>query len=155
MGIRVRAACVAVDGEGRVLLVRHRKRGQEYWLLPGGGVEVGETMVDAARRELVEETGLDAEVGRLLLVAESIDPRDGRHILHVSFAARVHSGTLQPGYDERLVDAAWVPVDRLGDLPLFPAIATELAACHAEGFAGPVRYLGNVWRELPADPDVE
>ena len=155
MGIRIRAACVAVDGEGRVLLVQHRKLGREYWLLPGGGVEEGETMVQAARRELFEETGLEGEVGRVVLICESIDPRDGRHIIHVAFAATVRSGTLQPGRDGRLVDAAWLPVGRLGDLPLFPAIGGDLLACHAEGFAGPVRYLGNVWRDLPASPGVD
>jgi 8-oxo-dGTP diphosphatase len=148
-GIRIRVACAAVDGEGRMLLVRHRKAGREYWLLPGGGVERGETLLDAARRELAEETGLDVEVGRLLLMCESIEEQGGRHIIHVTFAATVRSGALTPGRDERLVDAAWLPVDRLGDLPLFPAIAAELLACAAEDFVGPVRYLGNVWRDVP------
>jgi ADP-ribose pyrophosphatase YjhB (NUDIX family) len=156
VGIRIRAACVAVDGEGRVLLVQHRKHGQEYWLLPGGGVEAGETMVQAARRELFEETGLEGDVGRPVVICESIDALDGRHIVHVAFVATVRAGALRPGYDGRLVDAAWMPVARLGELPLFPAIGGDLLACHAEGFAGPVRYLGNVWRDLPApQPDVD
>ena len=152
--IRIRVACAAVDGEGRVLLVQHRKEGREYWLLPGGGVEPGETLLDAARRELAEETGLAGEVGRMVLVCESIDPRAGRHIVHVAFAASVAPGALRPGHDGRLVDAAWLPVDDLATLPLFPAIGEELLACHAEGFNGPVRYLGNVWRDLPA-PDLD
>jgi hypothetical protein len=46
-------------------------------------------------------------------------------------------------------------MERLVELPLFPAIGGELLACHAEGFSGPVRYLGNVWRDLPAPPDVD
>lgn len=154
VGIRIRAACVAVDGEGRVLLVQHRKGGLDYWLLPGGGVEEGETMVEAARRELFEETGLEGDVGRTLLICESIDPRDRRHIVHVAFLASLRGGTLRPGLDGRLVDAAWVPLSRLGELSLFPAVAGDLLACHAEGFAGPVRYLGNVWRDQAAAPDV-
>jgi len=149
VGIRIRVACVALDDEGRVLLVQHRKEGREYWLLPGGGVEAGETLLEAAHRELLEETGLDGEVGRLVLVCESIDEGAGRHILHVAFVATVRPGPLRPGYDGRLVDAAWLPVEDLAALPLFPAVGAELLACHAEGFAGPVRYLGNVWRELP------
>jgi ADP-ribose pyrophosphatase YjhB (NUDIX family) len=154
VGIRIRAACVAVDGEGRVLLVQHRKHGQEYWLLPGGGVEVGETMVQAARRELFEETGLAGDVGRPLMICESIGVHDERHIVHVAFLATVSAGAIRPGFDGRLVGAAWMPLARLGELPLFPAIGGDLLACHAEGFAGPVRYLGNVWRDLPA-PDID
>jgi ADP-ribose pyrophosphatase YjhB (NUDIX family) len=154
VGIRIRAACLAVDGQGRVLLVQHRKQGVEYWLLPGGGVEPGETMLQAARRELFEETGLDGDIGRPLVICESIDARDGRHIVHVTFAATVRSGTLRPGHDGRLVDAAWMPVAQLGEVALFPAIGDDLLACHAEGFAGPTRYLGNVWRDLPV-PDLD
>jgi 8-oxo-dGTP diphosphatase len=153
-GIRIRAACVALDGEGRVLLVQHRKEGREYWLLPGGGVEQGETLLDAARRELFEETGLEGEVGRLLLVCESIDPGSGRHILHVAFAATVRPGPLHPGYDGRLVDAAWLPSRRLGELPLFPAIGAELLSALDDHLRGPARYLGNVWRDLPGPDDV-
>jgi ADP-ribose pyrophosphatase YjhB (NUDIX family) len=155
VGIRIRAACVAVDGAGRLLLVQHRKDGLDYWLLPGGGVEEGETIVEAARRELFEETGLEGDVGRPLLLCESIDPREGRHIVHVAFLAAVRRGTLTPGLDGRLVDAAWLPLARLGELRLFPAVGGDLLAMHAEGFAGPVRYLGNVWRDLPEAPGVD
>ena len=43
----------------RILLCRHEKPGKEYWLLPGGGVNSGESLVDALRRELSEEVGID------------------------------------------------------------------------------------------------
>jgi len=54
--IRIRAG-VLIWRDGEVLLVRHEKGGRSYWLVPGGGVDPGETMVVAAARELIEETG--------------------------------------------------------------------------------------------------
>ena len=147
-GIRLRASILAVR-DGEVLLVRHAKAGRDYWLLPGGGVEEGETLVEAARREVFEETGLDAAVGRLLMLCESIEPPEhGRHIVHVIFAATIGPGSINPGRDGRLVDAAWVPVERLPWLETYPSISGELLECIREGLEGPVRVLGNVWRDV-------
>lgn len=60
LGVRV----LVVDAEGRVLLIRHSYL--PGWYLPGGGVDAGETLADAAIRELREETGFEAEVVRLI-----------------------------------------------------------------------------------------
>lgn len=71
--------CVVFDEQGRVLLIRRKYdpfRG--HYAFPGGFVEVGETVENAARRELKEETGLDA--GELRLIGVYSDPqRDPRH----------------------------------------------------------------------------
>ena len=66
--IRIRVG-VLICRDGEVLLVRHEKGGRSYWLVPGGGVDAGETMVAAGARELLEETGYTVEIGRLLLSA--------------------------------------------------------------------------------------
>ncbi|MFM7694674.1 MAG: NUDIX domain-containing protein, partial [Actinomycetota bacterium] len=91
-GPRIRVAGLLVNG-GRVLLVRQEKDGRAYWLLPGGGVEEGEELVDALRRELAEECGWEptAITGPVALV-ETIPPAEaagGRHILHMIFAVEV------------------------------------------------------------------
>ena len=56
---RIRVSAI-LRWKGRVLLCRHEKPGKEYWLLPGGGVNPGESLIDALRRELAEEIGMDA-----------------------------------------------------------------------------------------------
>lgn len=144
--IRLRGAVVLLDGD-RILLVEHEKGGRRYWLLPGGGVEVGESLTEAARRELLEETGFEVEVGRLLLVCEAIGPENGgiRHVVQVVYAGRVTGGSLRPGRDGRLVDAAWHRLAGLGELPLYPPIGAAVAELCAEGLEGPVRHLGNVF----------
>lgn len=99
--------CVVLDAEGRVLLIRRGNPPFKGMLaLPGGFVDVGETVEDAARREVLEETGV--KVGRLALVGVYSDPkRDPRgHTCSVAFLARVARATPRAGSDA--AEAAWV-----------------------------------------------
>lgn len=139
--IRIRSAVLVVE-DGRVLLVRHQKNGRTYWLLPGGGVEFGESAPDAARREVQEETGLQVEVGDLALVAETIAPDGSRHLLHLVFHARKAGGTLRVGDEDRLAEVRFVPLDELPTLALHPPLATALQ--ETPEHPAP-RYLGRLW----------
>src|SRR5438093_12861984 len=65
----------------RVLLVEHRKRGQRYWVLPGGRLQGNETLDAALRRELREELGLEARVARPPIVGETLAP--ARPLVHL------------------------------------------------------------------------
>ena len=114
----VAVGAVILDA-GRVLLVR---RGQEplkgEWSLPGGAVEVGETLEAALVREVREETSLDVVVGPVVEVLDSIrHDADGRaqyHYVIVDYACRVRAGT--PTAAVRGTDAddvQWVPVEEL------------------------------------------
>jgi 8-oxo-dGTP diphosphatase len=145
--IRIRVG-VLIWRDGEVLLVRHEKGARSYWLVPGGGVDAGETMAAAGAREVLEETGYDVEIGRLLLVCEAIDPKPGgRHIVNAVYAAMVRGGTLSVGQDDKsLRDARWQPLEALAELEMHPPIGTELLACCQEGGSGAVRVLGNTWR---------
>ena len=99
--------CVVVDGRGRVLLVR---RGHPPFkgkhALPGGFVEIGETVEEACRRELMEETGVKA--GPLRLLGVYSDPkRDPRaHTCSVVFLARIARATPKAGDDAAA--AEWI-----------------------------------------------
>ena len=126
-------------------MVEHEKAGRRYWLVPGGGVEVGETLHESAVREMLEETGYNIRVGPLQIVCESIDP-GGRHIVNLVYAAELTGGVLTVGEDGALRDAVWQPRHELTRLTMYPPIGDALLACWDEGFAGPPRELGNVWR---------
>lgn len=136
--------------DGEVLLVRHEKGGHSYWLVPGGGVDPGETMVEAGARELREETGYDVEVSRLVLLCEAIDPNPGgRHIVNAVYSGVICGGTLAVGVDKALREAKWLPVDELTTMLMYPPIGPDLREVIAENGQGAVRVLGNTWRAWP------
>ena len=101
---------VVIDGDC-VLLVRRAhppRRGE--WSLPGGRLDLGESLVDGVRRELLEETGLIVEVGPLVEVFDRVHHDEaGRvryHFVIADYLCRAVGGTLQAGDDA--ADAAWV-----------------------------------------------
>ncbi len=105
--------------DGRVLLV---KRGGEplkgHWSIPGGVLELGETLRQGAAREALEETGLIVEVGELIDVFDSIvtDP-DGRtryHYVLLDFRCRMTGGELRAGGDAD--EVRWAKPDELAPL---------------------------------------
>ena len=102
--------------DGRALLIR---RGHEpyrgAWSIPGGKLELGETIPQAVRRELKEETGLDVEVGELIEALERIErDADGRvrfHFLILDY--RCHARAAQPTAGGDAMDVAFVAEDEL------------------------------------------
>jgi ADP-ribose pyrophosphatase len=110
------AVGIVVVHDQRVLLVqRGREPAYGRWTIPGGVIEVGETLHEAARREIREECGIEVETGRVLHVYEPI-VRDGAgrvrfHYVIIDVLARYVSGEVQPADDA--LDARWVGVDEL------------------------------------------
>jgi 8-oxo-dGTP diphosphatase len=100
---------VVISG-GRALLVRRGSAPLEgQWSIPGGMLEVGETILEGVRRELAEETGLEVRVGELIEVFERIT-RDGTgdmqyHFVVLDYLCEVLSGEACAGSD--VVDVAW------------------------------------------------
>ncbi len=106
---------------GQVLLVqRGREPGKGLWGVPGGVLELGETVIDGVRREVREECGIEIEVGPLLGVFEPQQRDDaGRlryHYVVLDYLARYVSGKLRAADDAD--DARWVALDALESLPM-------------------------------------
>jgi 8-oxo-dGTP diphosphatase len=143
---RLRVSGILYRGDSLVL-VRHEKSGRAYWLLPGGGVEAGETMEHALRRELAEECSLRGlPAGEPVALAESIaPPRDGsrRHVVHVIYAVPLPDAPLLLASDDPAVrDVRVIRRSELGELHLHPPIAHFLELWRP---GDPFVHLGALW----------
>lgn len=104
-----------------VLLTRRRNPpGEGLWGLPGGVVELGETVREAIVREVKEECGIEVEPIKLLEVYDSIvRDEEGRvkfHYILSEFLCKVVGGSLKPSSDA--LEARWVPLNELEELPI-------------------------------------
>ncbi|HRJ44507.1 MAG: NUDIX hydrolase [Caldilineaceae bacterium] len=118
----VGTAAAIFNEAGEVLLVQRGKPPNEgQWGLPGGLVEVGERLVDAVAREVMEECGLAVEICDLVALFEPII-RDEQgqvryHYVVVDYWGRYLSGDLRPADDA--ADARWVAMEGLDELPMY------------------------------------
>jgi 8-oxo-dGTP diphosphatase len=150
MGIEPRIRVSAIlRREGRVLLCRHEKVGKEYWLLPGGGVNSGESLVDALHRELFEEVGIKEEIpveGPVAIV-DSIAPQRSfaaKHVVHIIFAGDLGARSLETASSQDLAvrNHRLFAVSELDEIVLHPPIQRFLARWRP---GDPVVYLGPLW----------
>ncbi len=108
------AGVVCLRGDEVLLIRRGRPPKQGEWSLPGGRIEPGERAIDAALRELREETGVEAEITGLLDVVDGVFPEAGRHYVLVDYAARWLSG--EPVAGDDAVEARFVALDQAAAL---------------------------------------
>src|SRR5437868_6501812 len=134
--------------QGRLLLCRQEKPGKEYWLLPGGGVDAGETLIEALRRELREEIGVETDIqfeGPVAII-DSIAPKTSlarKHVVHVLFAAHLSHRSLEDveTRDAAVRGARLFSVEELQEVVLHPPITRFLARWQP---GDPAVYLGSL-----------
>ena len=133
------AASAAIVRDGKILVVRRaRPPAHGLFTLPGGVVEVGETLAQAVVREVSEETGLTIEPVALAGFRETIvrdaEARVERHFVILCFAARWRGG--EPVLNEELSEARWIDPAELADLSTTPGLAEIVAAAFDRLAAG-------------------
>lgn len=152
--IKVRVSGVLVR-DGRLLAMRHRRRGRQYHVLPGGGLELQEGIPDCLRREFQEETTLRVEPGRLLAVIETIPARitsywrDNRHVVELVYWVERASGEAHEV--AALSVPVWVQTSEVHTLQLYPRVNDWLARGLSTGFGVEPAYF--VFPVEPVDTD--
>ena len=119
--IMIGVGAVIEDEAGRILLVKHvKERGgfwQGRWICPGGGLELGETIEEGIKREVMEETRLEIELVKPLPPFDTVVKSNGEvslHVIYIDYLARLTGGSLKPGDD--VGEAIWVAKDRIGEI---------------------------------------
>lgn len=117
----VAVGVVVLKGDEVLLIKRAKPPKSDSWSIPGGAQELGETTLQAAIREVYEETAITIENPLFLEVVDYIDrdqqDRVKHHYTLIDYAANCHSGTLKAGDDA--MQAKWVPIDRLSEYNLW------------------------------------
>jgi mutator protein MutT len=144
MNPKVRATAILIEN-GHILLTEQKvsESLSRSWSLPGGTLELGETLEECVIREVKEETGLDIVVDKLLYVCDRI--MDDRHVVHITLAVRRTGGTLQLGVEPEaganpIKSVKMVPVSELHEY----GFSERFCKLARSGFPNSGTYQGTI-----------
>jgi mutator protein MutT len=141
----VGVGAVVLDGDHVLLVRRAHEPLKGQWSLPGGRVELGETLEQAIAREVREETGLEVEVGPIIDVIDRLNRHDSGHEPHhfvlIDFICRARGGRLSSASDAD--GAEWVPLDRLEQYAVAQVTIGVIRKAASRGFTSGDRPV--VW----------
>lgn len=142
----IAGAGIVINESNEVLMVKTYNAG---WVFPGGQVEVGENVIDAVKREIMEEAGVDVEVGEVFCISSNTGKYPGYNgvkeiptKIMLDFICRAKGGVPRPS-DENS-ESAYVPKDKVLNLIQTPAIMERYKA-YME-YAGRPTYMEYVTR---------
>lgn len=126
----IAGAGIVINESNEVLMVKTNNAG---WVFPGGQVEVGENVIDAVKREIMEEAGIDIEVGEVFCISSNTGKHPGYNgvkeiptKIMLDFICKPKSGTPRPS--EENPESAYVPKDKALELIQAPAILERYKA---------------------------
>lgn len=96
------------DDHKNVLMVKNKGKKSSYYTLPGGAVEQGETLKEAAVREVKEETGFDVQIEGVLSVSEAFFEESGHHVIFFTFSGKIIGGEIHLSRPEEIEEITWM-----------------------------------------------
>jgi len=119
---------IVYKDERIVLVKRSKEPSKGKWSLPGGRIELGETIYEAAKREVLEECSIEIDIERLFDIGESIiSDREGRvsyHFVLIYLLARYKAGEIKAQSDAE--DIGWFTIPEIAELDMHPLLQSLL-----------------------------
>ncbi|MDI6786505.1 MAG: NUDIX hydrolase [bacterium] len=138
---------VVIIRENKLLLLKSKDSRNSDWLLPGGSVKCGKSIVESAQEDVWEETNLQIRIKRILMINESISPDKHRHVINIYFLGEILGGELKVGRSSILQDCKFLGLEEIEKIEIHPNIKKEIKEMIADGIYVEAKHQGNMWTD--------